>query len=503
MGIAVLLTLAAVGGPSCGTRVQTPEGVSASPPVSAPALETTSPTVPGGVGASDPGPDAAVPVGGPTSSGGGAVGGSDVASGSRGAQKPSGGAASRGTVSTGPGAAADAGPAASGTTDRTAPSPVPGTGGPPGQGEGSPKAATQVVIASVGTYSGPVGAVFNPGMQTVQAWVRYVNDQGGLSGHQVRYVVYDDGGDPARHRSQVQDAVEKERAMAFVHNAEAISGQGSTEYVTGKRIPVIGSEGASPWFYDSPTYFPQASVGLLVHVASVYSAAQLAIPAGARKVATVACVEAEACAQADRIWADTAPRVGFDLVYRGRASLTQPDFTAECLAARNAGAQLVYIGMDTNSAGRLTASCARQGYRPRYATVAPVPADHMKNDPNLDGLTASSSVFPYFQQGTPATDEYQQVMQRYGDRIVRGTSSAFGWVSAKLFQRVATGLPEPPTSEAILRGLWTLKDETLGGLTLPLTFLQGQNAPKRTCWFNLQVADGAWRSPDRFGFHCQ
>ena len=206
--------------------------------------------------------------------------------------------------------------------------------------------------------------------------------------------------------------------------------------------------------------------------------------------------------EADRIWAETAPKVGFEHVYRGTASLVQPDFTAECLAARNAGAQVFMVGLDTNSLGRLAASCARQGYRPRFAATAPVPADEMKNDPNLNAMTASSSVFPYFQKGTPATDEYQQVMQRYGSKVTKGTSSALGWVSAKLLQRAATGLPDPPTPEAILRGLWTLRDETLGGLTHPLNFVQNQTAPKRTCWFNLQIADRAWQSPDQNQIHC-
>ena len=400
-----------------------------------------------------------------------------------------------------PSASSRSGTKAPAAGDTPAASPVPGPVAPPAPVERSPGAATRVVIASVGTYTGPVGTVFTPGMETVRAWVRHINDLGGLNGHEVRFVVYDDGGDPARHRSQVQEAVETQHVIAFVYNAEVISGAGSTEYVTRKRIPVIGSEGASPWFYDHPTYFPQSTVGDLVLLASVHSAAQLAIPAGYRKLATVTC-EIENCRRTDRIWGDTAPKVGFEHVYRGTASLVQPDYTAECLAARNAGAQVFFVGLDTNSVGRLAASCARQGYRPRYTTVAPIPVDRMKNDPNLNGLTASSSVFPYFQKDTPATDEYQQVMQSYGSKIAKGTSSAFGWVAAKLFQRAATGLPDPPTSESILRGLWTLRGDNLGGLTLPLTFTQDQNPPQRTCWFNIQIADGTWRSPDQNQAHC-
>ena len=45
-------------------------------------------------------------------------------------------------------------------------------------------------------------------------------------------------------------------------------------------------------------------------------------------------------------------------------SLTQPNFTAECLAARNAGLTFLMLGMDTNSERRVISSCAQQGYNP-------------------------------------------------------------------------------------------------------------------------------------------
>ena len=43
-------------------------------------------------------------------------------------------------------------------------------------------------------------------------------------------------------------------------------------------------------------------------------------------------------------------------------------------------------------------------------------AEHFKNDPNLDGVVVPSISFPWFQSGTPATDEYQQVMRTFGSK---------------------------------------------------------------------------------------
>lgn len=39
-------------------------------------------------------------------------------------------------------------------------------------------------------------------------------------------------------------------------------------------------------------------------------------------------------------------------------------------------------------------------------------------------------------------------------------------------KKAASTMPEPPTSEAVLNGLWSLHDEPLGGLTRPSTFIR-------------------------------
>jgi len=63
-------------------------------------------------------------------------------------------------------------------------------------------------------------------------------------------------------------------------------------------------------------------------------------------------------------------------------------------------------------------------------------------------------------------------------------------------------MPEPPTTAAILKGLWSLQNDDLGGITHALTFAQGKTAPRVACWFNVATKGGAWISPDGFQRHC-
>ena len=386
----------------------------------------------------------------------------------------------------------------------TAAPPRHGLGGLTPEVPADPSQLPPVVIASVGTLSGPVGATVASVAKGAQLWVKHINQKGGLNGHQVNLVLFDDGGDSARHRSQVQEAIERHKAIAFLANVEVVTGHASIEYITSKRVPVVGSDTANEYFYNtSPMYFPQASHGELMVLSAIAGPGGLLIPEGKTKLGTLACVEAEVCRAANPIWEKFAKRIGWDLVYQTNASLGQPDFTAQCLAARNAGVQFFMAAIDPNSMDRIIASCLRQGYHPVFGELQAMAADSQKGDPKFEGIVATSNVFPYFQSGTPATDEFQEAMRTLGrDTAKPGVGLAQGWVAGKLLEKAATHLPEPPTSAAILAGLWSIRDDTLGGLTNPITFMQDQPAKPQGCWYDMTIRNGQWKAPNGFRLNC-
>lgn len=501
---ATLVVLVAVGLlAGCGTRIERSDpGPSPAGQTSATQLATgaTAEAAPSGESVSWPAPErtgseALPPLGsGPpplSSATGGTRSGSD-----RVAPSPA-------TPTTSP--KATAAPAAGSKPATPTPSaPGPGSVQPPSSGGSTSAGPNQspVIVASVSTLSGPAGTVLAPVVAGAQVWVKYINAKGGLNGHAVKYIVYDDGGDPARHRSQVQEAIEKRGVIAFVANAEPLAGKGSVDYITQKRVPVIGSETGDNWFYESPMYFPQASSGDANFRAIIASVAGQMAAKNKAKLGTITCAEVQGCADADRIFAGMAPKLGLQHVYRARASLAQPDFTAECLSARNASAEVFLVIMDTNSQSRVGAACSRQGYRPVYASGSAPVVDRFKDDPNLDKMIAVSNVFPWFQTGTAASDEYQQAMKSHGAGLDPGLGPALGWVSAKLFERAAAAMPEPPSAAAVLAGLWSLRGDTLGGLTHPLTFIENRNAEPVSCWYDIAIKGGKWTTTDGYRLHC-
>jgi len=124
----------------------------------------------------------------------------------------------------------------------------------------------------------------------------------------------------------------------------------------------------------------------------------------------------------------------------------------------------------------------------------------MKDDANLDGMLVAASTFLYFQTGTPASDDFQRAMREYGAGFTKEIGAAQAWAAGKLFEKAAADSLSA-TKEALLLGLWSIKNETLGGLTQPLTFNENQPAYDPRLLVHRCGRKGAWVSPRRLQTH--
>lgn len=513
---AILAVLLAAGClTACGNRLPASELRAAAglapAPAPAGAAAASLPDQTAGLPATDTGSDPGqVPAGAATAVGAGAgstatsAGGpsSPVASGSarsaaRGPAAPSAAAAGTGSV------ASPSNPSSGGATG-----PTPG-GGPsapsaPGPGPGACAGnCGPIVIGSVGTYTGIVGQTVGPGVQGVQAWVADINARGGLNGRQVRFIVAEDGADPARHRALIQELVEQRGVIAFVYNAAPLSGQSSIDYLTKVGVPAVGSEGGSDWFNQSPMFFPQNSSGKQLVMTPVASATVSMLPNGIKKLGMIYCSDGiQVCEDARQLVPGESKKYGFDFVYSGSGSLAQPDFTANCLAARDAGAQMILMMMDRNSAQRVARGCKNVGYKPFILLSQTIENDALATDDNLQGSVGTGIVAPWFDLTNPAVAAFRRAMATYAPGVDPSGITIVGWAAAKLFERSLRGVTGPVTPATILQGLWSIKADTLDGLTPPLTYVKGQPAARYVCYWPLVISNKKFVNATDGKGHC-
>ena len=223
---------------------------------------------------------------------------------------------------------------------------------------------------------------------------------------------------------------------------------------------------------------------------------KMAHDANATKYAILYCVEAPACNLMSTHLSETASRYGEQIVYSSRISLTQPDFTAQCLGAQQAGAQVVYLGADASGQERIASSCARQNYHPLWVTSSQAITTHMAQVPALEGMMAASPVFPWMLSGgTPEIDSYNEAMRQYAPGLEGSGATAIAWSSGETLRRAAAGIGATPTSDALFTGLWALRNETVGGLTPPQTYAAHQPSAQIPCYFVVKAGGGRWSAP--------
>jgi ABC-type branched-subunit amino acid transport system substrate-binding protein len=360
-----------------------------------------------------------------------------------------------------------------------------------------------VVVGSVATLSGPLGAFTKDYITAIQVWAKYLNGKGGLGGHPIRHLVADDGGDPARYNAAVRTMAEEQGAIAFIHNTLGFAG-GDLSYVTQKGIPVIGHEGGTDFVYDSPMVFTPAASGSTYAYAGMAAIASMAIPDGNTKLAVLACSDVKLCDNFYKVLTGPEAReIGFEVVYQARPSLTQPDYTGECISARQAGANVMITILDNNSMLRVARSCARQNYKPQYGYFDNVTLPSVADDPVTEGAVVATKAPPWPGKDQPGLVDLHQGFATAAPGVEVSGGHMNGWVSAKTFEAAARNLPDNPTSQDILKGLWALNGDNLGGLTYPLYFQQDQGSPKKACWGVVKIENKTFTMPKGTGLTCK
>jgi ABC-type branched-subunit amino acid transport system substrate-binding protein len=429
---------------------------------------------------------------------------------------PSAAAAGHGSAGTTTKSAAGAGsPAAVGSTAAAAgrsagaagnrspqgggPAPVPGQPAPDTPAGGR----STVAVGTVATLSGPVGAFVKDSIFAVSVWAKWINGKGGVNGHPVRHIVADDGGDPARYNANVRQLVEEQGVIGFIFNTLGFAG-GDLSYVNQKRVPIIGHEGGTEEPYSSPMVFTPFPSGLSYAYTLIAGLAQYVVPEGKTKLASIACSDVKLCDLFDKTWnGPTAKELGFENVYRARSSLTQPDFTAECISARQAGAQVIIGALDNNSYLRLARSCARQNYKPVIGIADQLALPSLAADPVMDGDVVATKVAPWPDTSVPGTAELHQVFAQVAPDVPVNGAHAGAWVTAKTFELAARNLPDKPTPADLLNGLWAINGDDIGGMTFPLHFPKDQPSPRKSCWGTALVSGGKFVTPPNGKLKCK
>jgi len=312
---------------------------------------------------------------------------------------------------------------------------------------------------------------------TIKAWESYTNDNGGINGHPVSVDVVDDKGDTGTAVTA---------ANKFVSDGVvAVIGAGSTiddswrQVMDDHNIPVIGSADYNPSYLADPCFFAD---GAQVPQ-QVYGALQAAKSVGVTKLGIFYCSgDAE------------TPCSNFSKLFQGISGVTAkipvvinqsiPDNTptaAQCLAAKKAGADGMIVLENAALVAKFADTCAAQGYKPKQINVSGTNGAAWEKSTNMEG--AISSAANASRAGdNPEVKKMIAALNQYAPTVVKGDQfnalDVAAWTGGEIFKKAAEAANVGPDSKStdVLAGLYTFKGETLGGLTVPLTYVQTPSA---------------------------
>jgi branched-chain amino acid transport system substrate-binding protein len=327
-------------------------------------------------------------------------------------------------------------------------------------------------------------------------WAKWTNAHGGIDGHPVKLTVLDDASTPATALSDAKQLVQQDHVIALIGSSTAVGGSSLADYLDQVHVPEIGGNFGSE--LTGPDIFP---VGVSQGALDV--AIQTTVKeSGASSMGDFYCTESPNCATLVTQHQISTAALGIKDVLEAPISSSSPDYTAQCLALLNSGAQALEIASFESVAARLIPTCTQQGFTGSIVLSASTlsPAWDTQSTFNTLPLYLVNAVWNPADQKTAAQKAYTQAVRKYSPSML--TSPAYSadepvvWVSDQMFTAAALLGKITPKSKpaAMVKALYKIKNNNLGGTTGPITYSQASEHVD-PCYFVMKIAKGTWTDP--------
>ena len=112
----------------------------------------------------------------------------------------------------------------------------------------------EILVGHINPYSGPASAYGTIG-RTIAAYLKKVNEEGGVNGRQVNLVSYDDGYSPPKTVEMARKLVEQDKVLLIFQSLGTPPNSAIHKYMNAKKVPqLFVATGATKW--NDPKSFP-------------------------------------------------------------------------------------------------------------------------------------------------------------------------------------------------------------------------------------------------------
>ncbi len=360
---------------------------------------------------------------------------------------------------------------------------------------GASSSSAPVKIGLLCACTGPISAGIEEVPPVAKAWVDSVNASGGINGLKIDLIVEDDTSSPSKSTSEAQTLVGTDHVVAII---DATSEDFSwASYVQAQGVPVIGLNTSTEPFYTNSDFYPEGQTEDSLFFGITAAVHQ----AGGKDFALFYCAEAVQCQEGIAPLEAQAKTAGEDVVAALEVSASAPNYTAQCLAAKQAGATVAFVADVQTVDEKIIQDCYAQGYKPKVVVDGETIGPSMATSTGFNVATYFTVPnLPYFADSS-AIKAMDSAVKKYSGASVLTNSNynelaAEAWMSGKEIQAAVTAakVSGAPTSAEIVKGLDTFHDQTLDGLAPNLTYTAGKPHPV-DCWYYALLKNGKYSTP--------
>lgn len=332
-----------------------------------------------------------------------------------------------------------------------------------------------IILGAMAPLTGPVSSLA-PVVEGMKAYFEtQVNDNGGIGGHKIKFIVKNDEYDPSKAPAQARALVEEDEIQMMCGNVGTPPLTAIGEYLTSSGVPDLALSGDAQFAGPETTIFqqltPYAPLGAQVAEFAVNGLGKKSVAIAYSPDGVGEPFKEGAEAELSKLGIKPAAVVEFNP--------EAPDQSTVAAKLKASGAEVVMVNHVAPIVTLITKAAKQIGYEPTWASTFALNEEHLSElaEGTLDGAYLST---PYLIGTEPEAAPYREGIKAYSAKLNPEAPILMeGWTTAAvcaevLEQAVEAAGGEAPSREQILetmkqfkstgpwaKGLeWTAEDHT-------------------------------------------
>ena len=342
------------------------------------------------------------------------------------------------------------------------------------EGSGEPKTSgtttgvtdTEILIGSFGPLTGPA-ALWGNIMKGMDAYFKMINDEGGINGRKIKFIMKDDAYDPSRTVPAVRELVQKNEVFAFVGGLGTAPCMSVLDYIVEENIPwICPITGATHWsipqkknvFSVLPYYIDEGTIQAKYAIENL-NATKIGIIYQNDDVGKSALVGA-------RHYMKTK---GMDFVVEVPVEITDTDLSSHVARLKDSGAEVVLLWTLPRQGVITVTSSKVINYNPQYIAsfiLSDMTLMHDLTKGAWEGVIFGSFATPPYNYDNPVIAKYKAAFEKYYPDTRWGVFPYGGFLYALPFVEAVKRMGENVTRENLITAMESLKDFDILGLKI-------------------------------------